>query len=188
MLIHLSIPSKNSLPSLDEAWRLFISSGDHTEVSSNSLADVINGFWQFYYVMLQSPSDLVHIHLHRWICSEQIWTARICAPRSTVGIRFWSPPAILSLSGGGGVRNWACISRAVRIKAPRSTTLKRFRTPFAILPLIKGGGSGMVGYRGRAPFLSCHLLYRSPPYLTVRQGSFPLAPPCPLTSVHLSLM
>jgi hypothetical protein len=102
MLIHLSIPSKNSLPSLDEAWRLFISSGDHTEVSSNSLADVITGFWQFYYVVLQSPFDLVHIHLHHWICSEKIWTARICAPRSTVGIRFRSPLAILSLSEGGG--------------------------------------------------------------------------------------
>jgi hypothetical protein len=37
-------PSKNRLPSLDEAWRLFISSGDHTEVSSNSLAETINGF------------------------------------------------------------------------------------------------------------------------------------------------
>jgi len=30
---------------LDEAWRFFISSGDHTGVSSNSLADTINGFW-----------------------------------------------------------------------------------------------------------------------------------------------
>jgi hypothetical protein len=93
--------------------------------------------------------------------------------------------------GGGGVQNWARISRVARIKAPRSTTLKRFQTPFSILPLIKGGGSGMVGYRGRAPFLSCHLLYHSPPHLpsvlhlTVRQGSFPLAPPCPLTPVHL---
>jgi len=53
MPIQLSIPSKNSLPSLEEAWRLFISSNDHTEVSSNSLADVINGFWQFHCVVHQ---------------------------------------------------------------------------------------------------------------------------------------
>jgi hypothetical protein len=112
--------------------------------------------------------------------------------------RDWIPEppchSIFKRRGGGGVRNWACISRAARIRVPRSTTLKRFWTPFSILPLIKGGGgSGMVGYRGRAPFLSCHLLYHSPPHLssvlhlTVHQGSFPLAPPCPPTSVHLPI-
>ena len=38
---------------LDKAWRLFISSSDHTVVSSNSLADVINGFWQFHCIVHQ---------------------------------------------------------------------------------------------------------------------------------------
>jgi hypothetical protein len=37
-------PSKNHLHSLEEAWRLFSSSGDHTKVSSNLLAETINGF------------------------------------------------------------------------------------------------------------------------------------------------
>jgi hypothetical protein len=39
-------PSKNRLHSLEEAWRPFSSSGDHTEVSSNPLAETINGFQQ----------------------------------------------------------------------------------------------------------------------------------------------
>jgi hypothetical protein len=144
MPIQLSIASTNIFIPLEDSQRLFTFSVNHPQVSSSPLAETISGFWQLYYVVLQLPSDLVQIHLHRWICSEQIWTARICAPRSTVGIGFWSPPAILPLSGGGGggVRNWARISRAARIKAPRSTTLKRFWTPFSILPLIKGGGGG----------------------------------------------
>jgi hypothetical protein len=132
MPIQLSIASTNIFIPLEDSQRLFTFSVNHPQVSSSPLAETISGFWQLYYVVLQLPSDLVQIHLHRWICSEQIWTARICAPRSTVGIGFRSPPAILPLSGGGGggVRNWARISRAARIKAPRSTTLKRFGPPF----------------------------------------------------------
>jgi hypothetical protein len=37
-------PSKNHFHSLEEAWRPFSSSGDHTEVSLNPLAETINGF------------------------------------------------------------------------------------------------------------------------------------------------
>jgi hypothetical protein len=39
-------PSKNRLHSLEEAWRPFNSSGDHTKVSLNLLAETINGFQQ----------------------------------------------------------------------------------------------------------------------------------------------
>jgi hypothetical protein len=143
MLIHLSIPSKNSLPSLDEAWRLFISSGDHTEVSSNSLAD---HQW-FLAVSLcrasvalrscsnsSAPLDMQRANLDGQNLCSQIYG------------RDWilEPPchSIFKRRGGGGVQNWARISRAARIKVPRSTMLKRFRTPFSILPLIKGGGGG----------------------------------------------
>jgi hypothetical protein len=96
--------------------------------------------------------------------------------------------------GGGGVRNWARISRAARIRAPRSMTLKRFQTPFAILPLIKGGGGPEWWGIDEGPH-SCRVTFCIilPPllpsvlHLTVRQGSFPLAPPCPPTSVHLPI-
>jgi hypothetical protein len=87
---------------LHPSQRLFTSSVSHLEVFSSPLAETISGFWQLHCIVLQFPSDLVQIHLHHWICSEQIWTARICAPRSTVGIGFRSPPTILSLSRGGG--------------------------------------------------------------------------------------
>jgi hypothetical protein len=147
MPIQLLIAFTNIFIPLEYSQRLFTFSVNHPQVSSSPLAETISGFWQLYYVVLQFPSDLVQIHLHHWICSEKIWTARICAPRSTVGIGFRSPLAILPLSGGGGgVRNWACISRAARIRVPRSMALKRFRTLLAFLPLIRGGGSGMVGY------------------------------------------
>jgi hypothetical protein len=170
MLIHLSIPSKNSLPSLDEAWRLFISSGDHTEVSSNSLADVINGFWQFTMscsVALRScsnssaPLDMQRANLDGQNLCSQIYG------------RDWIPePPCHSIfkrrGGGGGVQNWACISRVARIKAPRSMTLKRFRTPFAILPLIKGGGgvrNGGVSRKGPIPVVSPFVSFSSPPVI-----------------------
>jgi hypothetical protein len=79
------------------------------------------------------------------------------------------PPchSIFKRRGGGGVRNWARISRAVRIKAPRSTTLKRFRTPFSILPLIKGGGGGVrnggVSRKGPIPVVSPFVSFSSLP-------------------------
>jgi hypothetical protein len=104
MPIQLLIAFTNIFIPLEDSQRLFTFSVNHPQVSSSPLAETISGFWQLYYVVLQLPSDLVQIHLHRWICSEQIWTARICAPRSTVGIGFRSPLAILPLSkrGGGG--------------------------------------------------------------------------------------
>jgi hypothetical protein len=84
--------------------------------------------------------------------------------------RDWIPEppchSIFKRRGGGGVRNWARISRAARIKAPRSMTLKRFRTPFAILPLIKGGGgvrNGGVSRKGPIPVVSPFVSFSSPP-------------------------
>jgi hypothetical protein len=164
MLIQLSITSTNIFIPLEDSQRLFTFSVNHPPVSSSPLAETISGFWQSYYVVLQLPSDLVQIHLHHWICSEQIWTARICAPRSTVRIGFRAPCHSI-FKRRGGVRNWAHISRAVRIKAPRSMTLKRFWTPFAILPLIKGGGvrNGGVSRKGPIPVVSPFVSFSSPP-------------------------
>jgi hypothetical protein len=70
---------------------------------------------------------------------------------------------------------------------------RRFWTPLAILPLIKGGGGGVrnggVLTKGPIPVVSPFV---SPPHLllhlTMRQGSIPLAPPRPPTSVHLPIL
>jgi hypothetical protein len=52
---------------LHPSQRLFTSSVSHPEVSSSPLAEPISGFWQLHCIVLQLPSDLVQIHLHRWI-------------------------------------------------------------------------------------------------------------------------
>ena len=50
-------PSKNRLHSLEKYWRPFNSSGNHTEVSLNPLAETINGFQQLDCEGQHYPSD-----------------------------------------------------------------------------------------------------------------------------------
>jgi hypothetical protein len=95
------------------------------------------------------------------------------------------PPCHSTFKRRGWVWNWARISRAARIRVPKSIALKRFWTPLAFLPLIRGGGPEWWGI-DEGPH-SCHVTFCIVLHLTVQKGSFPLAPPRPLTSFHLPI-
>jgi hypothetical protein len=81
-----------------------------------------------------------------------IWTVQDQVLRSTINIRFWTPPFVLPLMEGGGpecVINRAHRSAAQK-KVHRSTTQDIFWTLPNDLPLTEGGGSGMVFFLWRA--------------------------------------
>jgi hypothetical protein len=79
--------------------------------------------------------------MHLSLNENQIWTARIRVPGSTMHIGFRSPPAFLPLSGGGGgpesrAHLFNDYDRSTYINGAQGNS----RPPPTFLPLSGGGG------------------------------------------------
>jgi hypothetical protein len=89
------------------------------------------------------------------ISHEQVRAVQIRAPRSTTHIEFWTPPAFLPLSGGGGgwggPESGAHLSNGPDQRARINGDKGHSGPPPAFLPLSGGGGSGIADATFRRP-------------------------------------
>jgi hypothetical protein len=72
--------------------------------------------------------------------------AEVSVPRSTVEIKFWTPPTVLLLTVVGGPKSWLNVTviSTVQWQVHRWMVDGAFRTPLIVLLLTVGGGGGVM--------------------------------------------